>query len=167
MTELNDDIREDENEPALEAGEDGAADAEDRGALSPKQQRALEALLTRPTMKEAAAAAGVSETTLWRYMKDPAFSGELREARRLAYDHTIARLQRDSGDAVTVLRGLMMKEDAPAAARVSAARTLLDYADRFAEVDDLRGRLEELEDYLRAKDEEAVLAAARGEEDGT
>src|SRR5687768_4248866 len=116
MEETDYETREDDDgEPETEAG--------GRDALSPRQGRALEALLDRPTMKEAAAAAGVSETTLWRYMKMPAFSGRLREARRLAYDHTVSRLQRDSGDAVTVLRGLMMSEDAPAGARVSAART--------------------------------------------
>ena len=42
-------------------------------SLTPKQHRALVALVSSPTVGEAAKAAGVSERTLARWLSDPAF----------------------------------------------------------------------------------------------
>lgn len=128
--------------------------------LPAKQELALRAVISHPTLKEAALAAGVSETTLWRYMQDDAFSRRLREARREAVNHALIRLQRASSDAVTVLRDLMMKEDAPPSARITAARTVLDYSVRAVEIDELRTRVEELEEFIRAKQQEDRLDEA-------
>jgi len=38
--------------------------------LSRKQEQAIAALLTCPTIEQAAKAAGVGETTLWRWLQD-------------------------------------------------------------------------------------------------
>jgi hypothetical protein len=133
------------------------------GSLSAKQEAALSAVLSHPTLKEAALAAGISETTLWRYMQDGEFSKRLREARRDSVSHAVIRLQKASSEAVTVLRDLMMKEDAPPAARISAARTVLDYSMRAVETDDLRARIEELEDFIRDKYDEEAREAAEGD----
>ena len=130
------------------------AEAEGAGDLSAKQELALQAVISHPTLKEAAGAAGVSEATLWRYKQDPEFSRRLREARREAVDHAVLRLQRSSNDAVTVLHDLMMKDDAPAAARISAARTVLDYSIRAVEMDELRQQVEELGEFIRVKQEQ-------------
>lgn len=131
------------------------------GILPPKQELALQAVISHPTLKEAAQAAGISETTLWRYMQDEEFSRRLKEARREAFDHAATRLQRASGDAVTVLSDLMRKEDAPAAARISAARTFLDYAFRAAEQAELKARITELEQFILRKQEEDALDRGR------
>jgi hypothetical protein len=138
-------------------------DSVDDISLPAKQELALQAVISHPTLKEAALAAGVSESTLWRYMQDEQFSRKLREARREAVNHAVIRLQRASGDAVTVLRDLMMKEDAPASARITAARTVLDYSIRVVEMDELRTRVEELEEFIRAKQEEDALDKALAE----
>jgi hypothetical protein len=130
------------------------AEAEGAGALSAKQELALQAVISHPTLKDAAGAAGVSEATLWRYRQDPEFSRRLREARREAVDHTVLRLQRVSPDAVTVLHDLMMKEDAPAAVRITAARTVLDYSIRAVEIDELRRQVEDLAEFVRVKQEQ-------------
>jgi molybdenum-dependent DNA-binding transcriptional regulator ModE len=127
---------------------DGALD------LPPKQELALRAVVSHPTLKEAARAAGISETTLWRYMQSETFSRRVREARREAINHTFARLQAASGDAVSVLQELMTKEDAPASARITAARTVLDYAVRVVEIEDLRSRVEELEEFIRIRQDQ-------------
>jgi hypothetical protein len=143
--------------------EELSPESEAADALPPKQELALRAVISHPTLKEAALAAGVSETTLWRYMQDAAFSRRLREARRDAVNHAVIRLQRASSDAVTVLRDLMMKEDAPASARITAARVVLDYAIRSVEIDELRTRIEELEDCIRLRQElDAQQAAEEG-----
>lgn len=136
---------------------------EDCGSLPAKQELALRAVISRPTLKEAAQAAGVSETTLWRYMQDDEFSRRLREARREAVNHAVIRLQRASSDAVTVLGDIMMSESAPASARITAARAVLDYSMRAVETDDLKARIEELEEFVRAKQEEDTRDAALAE----
>lgn len=142
-------------------GEETALGPDAAEALPAKQEAALCAVIAHPTLKEAALAAGVSETTLWRYMRDEAFSRRLREARRDATVHTIMRLQNASSDAVTVLHSLMMKEDAPAAARITAARTVLDYSIRAAEMEQLKARIEQLEEFIRLKQAENMLEVRR------
>jgi molybdenum-dependent DNA-binding transcriptional regulator ModE len=138
---------------------------EDCGSLPAKQELALRAVISHPTLKDAAQTAGISETTLWRYMQDAEFSRRLREARREAVGHAVLRLQKASSDAVTVLGNIMMSESAPASARITAARAVLDYSMRAVETDELRGRIEELEEFVRAKQEEdmrGALLAERG-----
>jgi hypothetical protein len=143
----------------------------EEGGLTAKQELALQAVISQPTLKEAALASGISETTLWRYMQDEEFSRRLRGARRDAVNHAVVRLQRASSDAVSVLQNLMMKDDAPPSARISAARTVLDYAIRVVEMDDLKSRVAELEDFILRKQEEDALdrgkkASSDEEEDG-
>jgi hypothetical protein len=140
-----------------------AAEAEGAGALSAKQELALQAVISHPTLKAAASAAGVSEATLWRYKQDPEFSRRLRDAQREAVDHAVLRLQRVSGDAVTVLHDLMMKEDAPVAARITAARTVIDYSLRSVEIEGLRKQIEELRDFFKSRQDEEARDAAFGE----
>lgn len=127
------------------------------GALPAKQELALQAVISYPTLKEAALAAGISEATLWRYLKESNFNRRLRETRRDAVNHAVIRLQRASSDAVTVLSDLMRKEDAPSAARISAAKSILDYTLRVAEMDRLNARIERLENYIRLRQEEDSL----------
>jgi hypothetical protein len=138
--------------------------ADNDNSLSERQEQALQAVISHPTLKEAALAVGISETTLWRYMQEEAFNRRLRQARRDAVDHAVIRLQRASSDAVSVLRDLMMKEDAPAAARISAARTVLDYSFRIVEIDELKTRMEDLENFLRIREKEYAIDAAKPEE---
>ena len=139
------------NRRKAEPEEEIAPESDDPNALTAKQEQALQAVISHPTLKEAALAAGISETTLWRYMQDKAFARRLREARRDAVNHAVTRLQRASSDAVTVLDDLMKSDKAPASARISAARTVLDYAIRAAETEGLRARIEELEDFIKIK----------------
>ena len=143
-----------------EREEEIALESDDPNALTAKQEQALQAVISYPTLKEAALAAGVSETTLWRYMQDKAFARRLREARRDAVNHAVTRLQRASSDAVTVLDDLMKSDKAPASARISAARPVLDYAIRAAEIEELRARVDQLEDFIRAKQEGDLLDEA-------
>jgi hypothetical protein len=84
-------------------------------------------------VRDAARAAKVAEGTLWRYLSDPAFAAHYQEARRQATEHLIARLTADSTKA------------APASARVSAARAIIEQALKGAELRDLVTRIDALE----------------------
>ena len=61
--------------------------------------------------------------------------------------HTIAQVQRASGEAVETLRTIMNKVEAPASARVSAAKTVLDMALKV-EAEDIEDRLQALEQMM-------------------
>jgi hypothetical protein len=145
--------------------EEGVTPPPADGELTAKQELALSAVIAHRSLKEAAEAAGISETTLWRYMKDEAFSRRLSDARRDAVNHAAIRLQQASSDAVSVLHELMTKTDAPASARTTAARTVLDYSFRVVEMGEMKRRIRELEEFLLRKQEEDALDEATRSED--
>jgi len=61
--------------------------------ISPRQQRAIAALLSEPRIQDAAATAGVGERTLRRWLRQPNFSRAYLECRREAVGQATARLQ--------------------------------------------------------------------------
>src|SRR5262245_55649012 len=96
--------------------------------LSGKQERALSALLTEPSVEAAAHKAGVNARSLYRWLNDPRFGAVYRAARRHAVQQASAQLQRASSDAVATLRSVMNDLTAPAPARVNAAKAVLEMA---------------------------------------
>ncbi len=119
--------------------------------LPGKQAAALAALLAHPTVRDAARAANVAEGTLWRYLSDPTFSEHYKKARRQVTEHLIARLTSDSTKAARVLLEVAEDTNAPASARVSAARTIIEQALRGAELRDLVTRIDALEALPKGK----------------
>ena len=113
--------------------------------LSRNQERAISALLVHPTMAKAAAAAGVGEVTLWRWMQIPEFKEQYRLARREAVSQAVGHLQGACSVAVVALTDISQYVNSPASARVSAARTVLELALKGVELEDLAVRVEELE----------------------
>jgi hypothetical protein len=136
---------------------------DEQGAPLPeKQEAALLSLLSHKTLKEAALAAGVSLPTLWRYLRDPIFSLRYHEARRELVECAMVRLQNDSEHAACVLRDVADDTQAPAGARVTAARTIIELSVRSVELGDLQQRIASLEDYVTKKAEQDALARGRG-----
>jgi uncharacterized protein YggE len=114
--------------------------------LSRKQGEAIAALLTMPTITEAAKRAGVGERTVYRWLQDdPAFQQAYREARRAAVQQAIAHIQRVTSTAVKTLEAVMRDLDAPSSSRVSAARVVLEMALKGVELEDLEARIDALE----------------------
>ena len=95
----------------------------------PRDQQLLEVLVAGGTPEQAGAHAGVSRATVYRRLRHTGFLGELR----LHQDHVLAHLRRRTVAATTqaldALCEIVTDETAPAAARVSAARTVLERAD--------------------------------------
>jgi len=119
------------------------------GAKFPrKSQEAIAALLTEPTIRDAAKTAGVGEKTLWRWLQDEDFCQSYREAKRQVVQQAVSRLQRITGEAVDVLRDVMADDTKPPSSRVAAARIVLDTALKFVELEDLEARVEALEKKL-------------------
>ncbi|MEH7440477.1 hypothetical protein V7182_23805 [Neobacillus drentensis] len=117
--------------------------------INPKQEKAIAALLTEPTIQLAAEKAGVGETTLYRWMKEETFDKAFKEARKSALSQTISRLQQTTTDAVNTLKSVMENEEAPASSRVTAAKTVLEMAFKAYELEDLASKVEEMEQYLQ------------------
>ncbi len=71
------------------------------------KEQAVMALLTQPTVDAAAAAAGVSSATLWRWRKLPEFQAQYHEVRRRTLEEAMLRLQQAANQAVeTLVRNL-------------------------------------------------------------
>jgi hypothetical protein len=113
--------------------------------LTRKQEAAVAALLGCPTIGEAATATGVGEATLRRWLHQPDFQNQYREARAQAVDAAVGNLQQACTGAVKTLRAVMTDVTAPPGTRVQAAKAVLEVALRGIEIDELLGRISELE----------------------
>ena len=113
--------------------------------LGRKQEEVIAALLSQRNVEEAARAAGVGARTLLRWMKLPDFQVAYREARRLAFSQSIARLQQGSSAAVSTLLKVMIDPSTPASTKVRAADSVLGHAAKAIEIEDIEARVAELE----------------------
>jgi len=68
-----------------------------------------------------------------------------REARRLAFRQSIARLQQAASAAVSTPLKVMVNPSAPASMRVRTADSVLDHATKAIELEDIEVRVSELE----------------------
>lgn len=112
---------------------------------SRKKEALICALLVEPTVEQAAKKVGIGTTTAFRWMQEPTFQDDYREARRMAVTQAISQIQQASTEAVQTLRNVMANEDAPPASKVSAAKTVLEMSLKAVELEDLATRIERLE----------------------
>jgi molybdenum-dependent DNA-binding transcriptional regulator ModE len=134
--------------------------AEPGEKLTGKQGALLTALLCEPSIAEAAKAAGVGERTAFRYLADPAFQAEYRAARRELVEQTVARLQADGSRAARVLREIAEDATAPASARVTAARTIIEQGFSGAKLQDLAEEIEQIKAMLAGQEKRRGPRAA-------
>lgn len=111
--------------------------------LTRNQEKAVLALISNDTLKEAAEACGLSEVTLWRYLQDEGFAKAYRTARRQAVEQAIARLQGLMSEAVDALSRNLNCENPAAENR--AAQLVIEQAIKGVELMDLQERIERLE----------------------
>lgn len=97
--------------------------------LSHKQEALIAALLSESTHAAAATKAGVSEATLYRWLRLPAFQAIYRQARRDLIDSAVGRIQAATGQAVDTLL-TVAKTGQKDSDRVRAAVAILDNAFR-------------------------------------
>jgi hypothetical protein len=117
-------------------------------SLTPKQHKAIYALLEQPTLEAAAEDVGVSTATIKRWRKTEAFTSEFRRARRRVLEDAYAKLQGAASEAVDTLVAHM--HSGVPHLEVKAALGVLDRAQRGLEAYDLVERLERLEEALEA-----------------
>ena len=118
---------------------------------SRKSGQFIAALLIHPSIEAAAKSVGIGTATAWRWMRDPKFAEQYREARREAMRHTTARLQEAAREAVECLREVQ-RTGQHESARVSAARTILEQALKAVDLDDVQQRLDALEQVVKGEE---------------
>ena len=119
------------------------------GKLSRNQEKAIAALLNYSSIPEAAKSIGIGERTLFRWLKLDAFKIGYREARQEVVSQSIARIQAGMSKAVKTLTEVMGDKQAPASARVSAAKAMLDLGLKANELEEIETRVCELERKLK------------------
>jgi len=119
--------------------------------LRPKQQRAVLALLRERTVSEAAAAAGVGERTLYKWLKLPEFKAALADASRALFADAIDKLRAEAPEAVETIRELRVSAQTDSV-RLRAALAVFDVIAK-ADLEEMTRRLEALEDATRQASE--------------
>ena len=118
-------------------------------SLTAAQERLITALLTSGTLQAASEAAGVPYRTAWRWMEQEEFSAEYRRRIDSLVESACGAMKQSLSEAVEALREIVNNSQAPPAARISAARALLENGLRYTEMVDIVRRLEAVENATR------------------
>lgn len=97
------------------------------------------------TRVEAAKAAGIGESTLRGYLRDPEFQARYREAFGNLLQDATRQAQQAISPALSTLREIVEDESAGAQSRILAARSALEFALKLTEQLDIISRIETLE----------------------
>ncbi len=116
--------------------------------MDERYDKILSALMNTFTVREAAAKLGCSEGTVYGALRDPAFQKMYKEARHKSVEHSITMLSRASSLAVTRLIETMENPQEKSSVRLSAAKSILEFAFRGYETEQLVERVERLEKAL-------------------
>ena len=113
--------------------------------MTRRWEQAIISLLTHATIGQAAKAAKVNEATLRRWMREPQFREAYHNARADLLQQALGHAAEGLVEAALVLRHILRNQDAPASARVAAAKALFDLALKDRDLEDLEARLAVLE----------------------
>src|SRR5215211_209912 len=114
-------------------------------ALTPKQAKAVEALMANGEVAAAAKEVGVSRATLHRWLGEPAFLDAVREAESRALDDLSRLLVRLGRTAAATLAKAMSDPAVRWATRVTAANASLSRLLQLRELATLESRVRALE----------------------
>jgi len=112
-----------------------------------RKERALAALLQGLSVRTVAESIKVSERTLYRWLAESGFRREFYARRREQLLQGLGSVQTLAPTAAEALKTIVSDPQSSAASRVSAARSILQFACQSLELDDLEERLAELEQF--------------------
>lgn len=119
--------------------------------LTPKQVKALSALLAGKSVEAAAKEAGTNPATLHRWLNQPDFQAAHRAGRRALAQQALASLQTAARAAVGVVAEIMLDKLKPASVRLRAAQIIIENTTKWLELDDIVTRLAALEERQHGK----------------
>ena len=115
--------------------------------LTKNQLKAIPLILEARTITNGAKKAGISKTTFYEWLKNPRFKAELISQRQEIIELALHELKASASEAVTALRDLLKAEGETV--RLRTALGILEHIGKFMELEQLEGRIEELERSLR------------------
>ena len=115
------------------------------------KERALTALLECSSIADAAKRCGLSQETLYRYLREKEFVSDFRNARRQVVENSITQLQQASGEAVEALRRNLSCSNPQA--EIRSAQIILDNALKGVELVDILERLEQIENAVETENQ--------------
>ena len=110
-----------------------------------KRETLLAALLVHPTVREAAQAASIPETTAYNWLRKPDFAEEYKQRKRQTVAEASDYLQSRINSAVQVINGLMTDRKVSARVRLDAARSIIELGYKIVEQAEIIARIEALE----------------------
>lgn len=113
--------------------------------MTPNMEKALQALMTHKTKREAAEAVGLSPRTITRYFDDSDFQKAYRRAFSGMVEDATRQAQQSLTPALSVLREIIEDKSENTANRIRAVTATLEYATRMTEQLDIIDRLKEIE----------------------
>jgi hypothetical protein len=116
-------------------------------SLTAKQARTVGYLLTCRTVADAAEKAGVTERTVFAWLKLEGFRVALREASKMSIDQTSRRLSEGQADALDALSALMTRGSNESVRR-AAAVDWLNLTLKYRDLNDLEERITRLEELV-------------------
>jgi len=123
----------------------------ENATLTPRQLRAIHALLTHPTVAAAAVVLGVAPSTIYRWLSEPLFRAALAQAEGEAVAAAGRRLATLAENALDELARAMRDPMTPAPTRVRAAEVILNNLLRYREIVTFENRLTDLEREMRGE----------------
>lgn len=130
----------------------GGPAAQLKGGKRRKAEEAVAALMAGRNIRQAAQECGIGYRTLKTWLASEWFQTEYQAAKKQLLDSTINQLRAIGGEGVAGLHEVVVNVASPAAARVSAARAILEVLLKAVETQDITERLERLEAITKGND---------------
>ena len=118
--------------------------------MTTSKEKALAALLTSKTRKEAAEKAGISYRTIRVYLQDAEFLAEYRQRKGEIIDDAARRLTNAMQKAIDVLENATDGKKVKDAA-LKASKLVLEYSARFITISDIMTRLDVMEEQEKQR----------------
>lgn len=125
-------------------------DENTENVISVRKTKAITALLTERTTRDAAKTAGVNEKTLYTWLADKDFRAALRDAEKNILDGVTRRLSAGQMSALDTVQKLFQSARHEST-RLRAAVAWVDLALKYRDMQDIDTRLTKLEEAINGK----------------
>jgi molybdenum-dependent DNA-binding transcriptional regulator ModE len=117
--------------------------------ITRRQRKAINAILTYPTLLQAAQASGIPYRTLWRWVNEnDAFKKALQEAENQLFEEAMRRLLSMQAAAIDALQQVLTDPNSRQSDKLRAVEMALDHVLRLRSAIELEERLKLLEKRL-------------------
>ena len=119
--------------------------------ISPQHEQVLQALLTHRTKLEASRASGVSESTIYRLLRNPEFVQILETVRKQVFYNIIFNLGSLSQDSIKCLQDLIISPTSNNTVKCKASSFVIDKIVNIENYRNLERRVNRIENLLKIK----------------